>query len=99
MSYSIICNARRGHNSGIKVLGLVDRAKCRSLWWTSDNPFLLLSYDSKSAAEFACSRLKRNSPRIVSTHIAEQTLRTQANEIDISSDEEDLSWDAHKDSF
>jgi len=75
--YGIICRAKTG--KGITRLALVDRTKTRRLWWTSDDPAIALCYERKNAAEFACGRLKKNSPRVVTFDEACQMLRYQAD--------------------
>ena len=81
MSYAIICDARKGGVFRVSTLALVDRKKCKSLWWTSHDPDIMLRYESESAAGFACGRLRRNNPRVVDASEAESILREQGNAI------------------
>ena len=102
MTYSIICNARKGNDLGISKLGLVDRSKSKSYWWTSDNPNLLMKFEKKEAALFSCKRLRKNNPVVVNSDIAIRIINEQAinleNLID-DFDSEGAGWDAHKGSF
>lgn len=81
MGYAIICNARKGHNLGVDVLGLVDRSKSKRLWWTSDAPNLLLIYQKRDAADFAAKRLRKNKPRVVPADEARRLLTSQSRNI------------------
>jgi hypothetical protein len=96
--FAIICDARKGHGLGIDILVLVDRGKCRSQWWTSDDPTIALDYTKKSAAQFAARRLKRNHARVVPFEHAVQALRDQAREImhNEAMDDAEAGWDGHK---
>lgn len=99
MTYAIICDARKGHNLGIDILALVDRAKSRRYWWTSDNPHIMINYRSKRAAQFACKRLRRNNARIVDYSFAVKCVAAQnknISEYEDYIDDYDQSWDAHK---
>lgn len=98
MSYAILCDARAGGELGIDALGLVDRSKTRDLWWTSDDPGLLLIYRNRSAAEHACRRLRMNSPRVVPAAEAVRLLQEQRNEIICSAAMDDIEagWGGHK---
>lgn len=106
--YSIICDARKGRALGINVLGLVDRGLSKRFWWTSNSPGILLRYLKKSAADYACGRLKKNNPRVVSSYTAEKLLEQQVKRMqDLRQDREQIAvedeinqgWDAHKDTF
>jgi hypothetical protein len=103
--YAIICDARKGRNLGINTLALVDRGKTKKLWWTSDNPDLILGFHKKSAAEFALSRLKMNNPRIASLNEAKTEIASQRKAINEAMDcleedtahmENELGWEGHK---
>lgn len=98
MGYAIICDARKGSGLGINTLALVDRALTKSTWWTSDNPSLILNYQSKSAALYARKRLKMNQPMVVTFESAVKIIRDQMNEIthqEAMASTED-GWDGHK---
>lgn len=102
--YCIVCNARKGKTMGVRILGLVDRAKTKQLWWTSDNPSLLIKYKCREAAVYAASRLKFNKALVVSADYAVQHLNAQSKLIAEAEQErdhlaamDDPSWDAHKD--
>lgn len=99
MSYAIICNARKGYDLGITCLALVDRRKTRSTWWTSDSPGLILEYKKRSAAEYACKRLKKNGPIVVPYSDAVRFVSDQNNEIihNQAMSDAEMGWDAHKD--
>lgn len=106
MSYAIICNARKGASLGVGVLGLVDRSKSKSLWWTSDAPNLLLIYQKRDAADFAAKRLRQNRPRVVAADEARRLLSSQSRNICRAENEADhaaamadaeAGWDGHKD--
>jgi len=106
MPFAIICNARKGHNMGVRILGLVDRKISKRLWWTSDNPGLLVVYRKRSAADFCANRLKKNGARVVDADMAMERLRDQAAAIRETEaqqlhwqNEEDRSWDAHKETW
>lgn len=98
-TYSILCESQQGF-----VLGLVDRGKTKRLWWTSDEPALLLRYESREAADFVCRRLKHNGPRVVTSRYAEECLSGQrqciadAKEKDheAAMDAVEWGWDGHK---
>jgi len=101
--FGIVCNARKGHGLGIRYLALVDRKRSKRLWWTSDNANIALCYRKRNAAEFAASRLNKNSARVVSFTHVQKILREQAesiagveNDSQIFLHEDDPSWDAHK---
>ena len=79
--YAIICNARNGQHLGITNLALVDRKLTKESWWTSDDSTLILNYEKKTAAEFACRRLKRNNPRVVLFKEACDIIEEQNREI------------------
>lgn len=98
MSYSIICDARKGHNLGIEILALVDRTKSKSAWWTSDGLEPVMEYRKLSAAQFCVKRLRKNNPRIVSAETARRLLSQQSNEIahHEALAECELGWDGHK---
>lgn len=106
--FGIICDARKG--KGISTLALVDRARSKRLWWTSDDANIAICYESKSAAEFAAGRLKKNNARVVPFVRVQQTLNDQRSrrqdlegwwiEDNVTRDRlnegEGLGWDAHK---
>lgn len=105
--FGIIQDARKG--KGIKSLALVDRARCRTQWWTTDDPNIALCYEKKSAAEFAARRLKRNSARVVPFVRVQQILNEQrARRWQLESEwdqdnahrqalhESESGWDGHK---
>ena len=104
--FGIICNARVG--KGIRFLALVDRGKSKRLWWTSDDAAIAIRYNDKRAAEFACSRLKRNNPRVVNWRRVEAMLNDQAdirerleNEWlhEAACAEMEDGWDGHRNAF
>ncbi len=104
MAYAIICDARKGESLGVHTLALVDRKKSRRLWWTSDSPNLILRYEKRAAADFACRRLRKNNPVVVDADMADRILKRQAASIIDAENErihqdacDDPSWDAHKD--
>lgn len=106
--YGIICNARKG--KGISILALVDRGRSKRLWWTSDNANIAICYESKSAAEFAASRLTKNNVRVEPFVRVQQLLNMQhatrqrleaeweRDNMDryLRAEGEGLGWDAHK---
>lgn len=97
--FAIICDARAGESLGIDVLALVDRAKSRRRWWTSDDASIALAYEKRTAADFAARRLRRNNVHVVPFSVAARQLNRQASAIDhheaMTSLEE--GWDGHKD--
>lgn len=106
--FAIIQDARLGSTLGVKVLALVDRQITKSTWWTSDNPSIILQYQSRSAAQFAAARLKRNNARVIPAHQALYLISSQARAVSVAQAERDheyaLSimedgWDGHKNSF
>jgi hypothetical protein len=108
MSYAIICNARKGENMGIDVLALVDRAKSKQFWWTSDHASLILNYLSRDAAEYCVKRLKKNNARIVAYESAVKLISrqnglvieaTNAINDDRARSDAELGWDGHKGAF
>jgi hypothetical protein len=40
-------------------LALVDRTKDQTLWWTADDPELVMQFHKKHAAEHSANRLKK----------------------------------------
>lgn len=93
MSFAIIQDARKGASLGIQFLALVDRAKSRRHWWTSDNANIALCYRKKAAADFAAKRLKRNNARVVSFERAAAILRSQSQSITDAEEDGDLLFD------
>lgn len=81
MAYAILCDARKGSSLGVEKIALVDRKKTKSQWWTSDQSQLILNYRKRSAADFACKRLKRNNPEVISYERAVKVVENQAKEI------------------
>lgn len=101
MTYAIVCRARAGRRLGIEVLMLVDRAKTRRLWWTSDDPTLAIRYRSEAAARFAAHRLRYNDAHVVPFEEAAREVRQQAADImhhEIMADLE-MGWDGYKEAF
>jgi len=101
MSYAVICDARTGKGAGISVLALVDRGKSRSMWWTSDDPRIVLNFHSLEAARATSRRLYYNRTRVVPYEDAINAIEEQANEIahhEACADAE-AGWDGHKNSF
>lgn len=98
MGYAILCDARLGEGLGIGTLALVDRKKCKTRWWTSDDPSVILHYHKLEAAKFALRRLHHNDPRIVSSEHAVLVIREQAQEIQHQQALADCEagWDGHK---
>ena len=103
--YGIICNARKGKGLGVGVLALVDRSRSKRLWWTSDNANIAICYRSRSAADFAARRLKKNAVRVVEFRDVQRLLADQARNIsEVEREREhqsilnemDQGWDAHK---
>ena len=96
--YSIICEARKGHDLGISHIALVDRSKTKDTWWTSDNSHLIMCFKKRSAAEFSLRKIKRNNPKIVSFDEAKDIIDEQRDIIDM--DEamamSEQGWDGHK---
>lgn len=98
MSYSIICDARKGRAIGVETLALVNRAACKSRWWTSDSPSIMMRFRSRSAAEYSLRGLRKNNPRIVPSDYAEGVLREQSIQKDIAAGNaaSEQGWDGHK---
>lgn len=96
--FAIVCDARCGESLGVHSLALVDRSKCRSMWWTSDEPEIAIRYARQSAARFAARRLKRNNARVVPFDEAVSILTDQARGIDHASAMSDAEqgWESHK---
>lgn len=96
--FAIICDARAGESLGISTLALVDREKSNRLWWTSDSPHLAICYREKTAADFACRRLRKNRPRVVPFEAAARILNEQSDDImhREALNDIDMGWDAHK---
>lgn len=103
--YGIVCNARKGSSLAINTLALVDRSRSKRLWWTSDNANIAMCYRKKEAAEFAASRLKKNSARVIPFSNVQQILTMQARSISEAQreaeesallDAVELGWDGHK---
>jgi len=98
MGYAIVCDARKRYDLGIEVLALVDRAKTKKTWWTSDNANLILHYRKESAAQFTCRRLRKNNARVVPYGEAIGMIEEQAQDIERAEnmDTDEQGWDAHK---
>lgn len=79
--YAVICDARHGESYAVHKLALVDRTKERNLWWTSDDPTIVLKYVKHHAAAYAIKRLKFNNPRIVTYEEAIQIISDQQQAI------------------
>lgn len=98
MTYAIIKRAYKGRRLGISTLALVDRAKSKKLWWTSDNPHIILDYKSKDAALFAAGRLRFGEVKVVHFSDAVALILDQIKSIDKERDYSsafDGSWDEH----
>jgi len=96
--YAIICDARNGRSLGVKFLALVDRSKTKTLWWTSDDPWLAIRYRSKKAASYACKRLRMNNPRVVDFDEMAAALQEQGICIvdALAAADMETGWDGHK---
>ena len=95
MGYAIICKARKGRELGIEYLALVDRNKTRHIWWTSDNPELIMKFNKESVARVQASKLARNEPEVIAYTQACRYITEQETEL-THHEEPDQSWDAHK---
>ena len=96
MTYAIICDARKGFSKGIEYLALVDRAKTKSLWRTSDDASIVMQFRKKEAAEFSLKRLKMNNPKVVIYKEAVDIVNQQEEATSDIECAEELGWDAHK---
>lgn len=60
-SWAVVQNApgisRRG-KSGTLIMALVNRLKCVDLWWTAENPEIVMQFHKKHAADHSAARLK-----------------------------------------
>lgn len=97
--FAVICDARAGERLGIGILVLVDRAKTKARWWTSDDASIAIRYEKADAAKFAAKRLRFNGARVVDFAGAAKALREQAAEILCveALAEGEQGWDSHKD--
>lgn len=96
--YAIVQEVRAGGDRGIEILGLVDRAKTRRQWWTSDDPSLLIRYGSRRAADSACGRLRFNNATVVPFRAAKAQLEEQRRAVEHAEamDAVEAGWDGHK---
>jgi hypothetical protein len=79
--FSIICDARHGEAYAVEVLALVDRTKEKEIWWTSDDPTIILKYNSYRTVQQTIRRLKFNNPRIVTYEEAVSIIQKQQQRI------------------
>lgn len=75
--WTVVCDARHGNGLGVGHVVLVDQEKDKSLWWTSDDPTIIMSYQRKPLADRACARFRHNNPRVVTVESAMQLLAHQ----------------------
>lgn len=75
--WTVVCDARKGNEMGIGHLVLVDQERDYTLWWTSDDPTIVMSYPSKALAEHACLKFRHNNPRVLTVEAAMQLLAHQ----------------------
>ena len=105
--YAIICDARTGQDLGVEKLALVDRAKTKKFWWTSDCLDLIKTWDNQDEARAATKSLRQNKPIVVSYEEAKTIIQRQASNIRSNRQSlyeaarhgnmgADLGWDAHK---
>lgn len=101
MGWGILRKARKGQSLGIKVIAMVDRSKCRSQWWTSNEPDLIMDFHYQAAAEKRASGIPN--ARVADIDHVRQRIREQAEAIEEAEWEredfdllDDPSWDAHK---
>lgn len=99
--FAIIQRARTGQRMGIAWLALVDRSKCKRQWWTSDTIGLAIRYESRSAADFAARRLRRNDAQVVPFAEAKRLINQQDADImfDRAMSDAEMGWDGHKESW
>lgn len=76
MGCSILCTARKGPKEAIQYLVLADHSKTPQ-YWTSDDPYDLMSFPTLQQATQVCSRLRFNDPFIVLTSHAIRVLSDQ----------------------
>jgi hypothetical protein len=79
--WSIICDARHGHNLGVGHLVLVDQQLDSSTWWTSDDPTIVMRYYLERVANRACERFIRSNARVVRYEVALELLMQQNQEL------------------
>lgn len=79
--FSIVCNARKDRQKGIRGLVLVDRSLDRRRWWTHDNAQIIRIYECREAARDMVNQLSRNNARIVTVQEARRLLHDQARKI------------------
>lgn len=96
--FAILCDARNKNRGTIDTLALVDRSKDKTLFWTSDDPFIMKVFANREAAKSALSKLRFNSPRVVSLDSALESIQEQQSLIgdDAAYAESECGWDAHK---
>lgn len=107
--FAIICTARSGHSKGVHTLALVDRKKCRRLWWTSDNKAIIEVFNDRKAAVERAAKLAQNNPRVVelrsAAHLIDCQKRNIRADIERREAEQDykdsmssaeMGWDGHK---
>lgn len=103
--YSIICEARKGHDAGITYLALIDRRRIRTRFWTSDEAAFLRVFATKEQAEARLRSLKYNRARVVRQDEALSILQHQRNARyqsenekmhDAAASDMELGWDGHK---
>lgn len=79
--WSIVCDARRGKDLGIRILALVDRRVQTNRWWTSDESAAVAVWRDRDTAEKVCSRFAQNNCRVVRAADAVSVIAEQAERI------------------
>lgn len=62
--FAIICDARKARDTGVEILALVDRERCRTMWWTPGNLSAVEVFDSSEDAHRRLRALTRNRARV-----------------------------------
>lgn len=80
--WSIVCDARRGQDLGIRILALVDRRVQAARWWTSDERAAVAVWRDREVAEKICSRFVKNNCRVVRAEDAVSVIAEQSERIE-----------------
>lgn len=101
MSWSIICDARKGHSLGISVLAMSTRRNS----WTSDSSSSIRPFSTETEAKSVANQLRFNNPRVVTYACACNAINAQGRNVmeaereadhQYALDASEAGWDGHK---
>lgn len=59
--YAVVCDSRKRQG----LIGLVDRSKTKSQWWTYGDPNLLMCFEKESSAQYQADQYEMNNPAVI----------------------------------